>query len=199
MDFNGFQWATIKTSLLTNKVPLNDNPMNIYIQAHALLRLSERVDCLMTNILHINLYLSFREPKICFDSHHNLLIEYRIYGTKTGYFRIDIVDNIVVVRTFLFLTQSGTPEGELLGKNTGLKMLDKKYLVIDKLSTFISSDICTNQQLKKIFCDSGCQSLFDLHDKNDGLYRKIPSKPTSEFMLAYLGWKNAVVPEAVPV
>ena len=127
------------------------------------------------------------------------LIEYRIYGTRTGYFKIDIVGNIVVVRTFLFLTNNGTPEGELLGKNTGLKMLDKKYLLIDKLSTFISSDIGTSPQLKKIFCDSGCQSLFDLHDNNGGIYQKTPLKPTSEFMLAYLGWNNTVVSEAVPV
>jgi|SRR5665647_517855 len=199
MDFKGLEWAAIKPSLLTKEVLPNDEPINIYVQSHALMRLSERIDCVMPSILHQNMYSSFVEPKIYFDSHNNLLIEYRIYGTRTGYFKIDIVGDIVVVRTFLFLTNNGTPEGELLGKNTGLKMLDKKYLLIDKLSTFISSDICTSPQLKKIFCDSGCQSLFDLHDNNGGIYQKTPLKPTSEFMLAYLGWNNTVVSEAVPV
>jgi len=197
VECTDFEWATIKPSLLYSEKPEYDIPMKVYVQSHALLRLSERIDCIIENILHYNMYESFCDPKICFDSHHNFLIEYRIFGTKAGYFRLDIVKNILVVRTFLFLTNSGTPEGDLLGKNTGLKMLDKKYLAIDKLSTFISSDIKTNPQLKKIFTDSGCQCLFDLENETDPKCISMPQKSTSALMLSYLGYVNSFIPETV--
>jgi len=192
-----FEWSAIKPSLLYPEKPANDKPMKVYVQSHALLRLAERIDCINENILHFNMYDSFCDPKICFDSHHNFLIEYRIFGTKAGYFRFDIVNKILVVRTFLFLTNSGTPEGDLLGKNTGLKMLDKKYLAIDKLSTFIASDIKTNPQLKKIFTDAGCQCLFDLENETDPDCISMPKKSTSALMLSYLGYVNTLIPEKV--
>ena len=39
------------------------------------------------------------------------------------------------------------------------------YLAIDRLDTFIKSDIAHNEKLKKIFADAGCQSLFELDEK----------------------------------
>ena len=149
-------------------------------------------------ISHSDIFNSFRNPIICCDSHHNLLIEYRISEIKAGYFRIEVVDKIIVVKTFLFLTQSGTPEGDLLGKNTGLNMLDKKYLAIDKLSTFMSSDIDKNEQINKIFSDAGCQSLLELYDKIDQLCTKRSNQSMSMLMLDYLGYVNNPMIEVIP-
>ena len=82
-----------------------------------------------------------------------------------GYFRGDIIEGRIILRTFLFITNNGTPEGDRLLANTGLKKEDKNYLAIDKISTFIKSDIDTNQRVKEIFVNAGCGSIFEI-DKN---------------------------------
>jgi hypothetical protein len=143
------------------------------------------------------MYISFQDIKMFCNSSHDMLIEYRIFGTKAGYFVVDVVDGIVIVKTFLFLTNNGTPEGALLWKNTGLKMLDKKYLAIDKLSTFITSDIVKNEQINKIFTDAGCESLLELHSKINDICTKRSSQSTCSLMLDYLGYNKAPIPEVV--
>jgi len=195
---NGIEWVTISPSLLNLQGQSSDKPMKVYIQSHAIHRFTERIDSLHLAVSHSDIFNSFRNPIICCDSHHNLLIEYRISEIKAGYFRIEVVDKIIVVKTFLFLTQSGTPEGDLLGKNTGLNMLDKKYLAIDKLSTFMSSDIDKNEQINKIFSDAGCQSLLELYDKIDQLCTKRSNQSMSMLMLDYLGYVNNPMIEVIP-
>ena len=197
LPFTGLDWIMMKPSSLGIRDALSDDPMKVFIQSHALLRLTERIDSIETSVAQYNMYDSFLNANVFYDSNHNLLIEYRIFGTKAGYFRVDVVDGIVAVRTFLFLTQSGTPEGVLLWKNTGLKMLDKKYLAIDKLSTFISSDINKNEQINKIFSDAGCQSLLELYDKIDQICTKHSSQSTCSLMLDYLGCANTPISEAI--
>ncbi len=117
--------------------------------------------------------------------------------TKAGYFRFDVVGNIIVVKTFLFLTNSGTPEGDLLAKNTGLKVLDMKYLTIDKLSTFMSSDIANNVQINKIFTDAGCQSLFELYAKVADICTKHSNQTPFARMLDYIGINEASIKETI--
>ena len=193
----GMNWITLKPSLLNIKGMSDDKPMEVYIQSHAIRRFSERTDGIYNFIAQYNIYLSFVEPKVICDSKNNLLIEYRILDSKAGYFRFDIVGNIIVIRTFLFLTNSGTPEGDLLERNTGLKVLDREYLAIDKLSAFMSSDIGKNEQVNKIFSDAGCQSLFELYEKLETICTKQSSQSPFGPMLDYLGINKTSIPEPV--
>lgn len=193
----GMTWFTLKPSLLNISGVPDDQPMEVYIQSHALHRFRERTEGIYDFAAQFYIYESFLDPKVCYDSNHNLLIEYQIKGLKAGYFRFDIVGNIVVIRTFLFLTNSGTPEGDLLGKNTGLKVLDKNYLAIDKLSTFMSSDINKNEQVNKIFSDAGCQSLFELHEMLGNICMKDSDQSSFMLMLDYIRIDEAQIPEPI--
>ncbi len=140
-----------------------DIPMDIYIQSHALQRLSERLDCVTKTLVHFFVVVAMSKPQVTFDSRGKLLIEYRIEKYKAGYLRADIIDGCILIRTFLFLTNNGTPEGEKLEQMTGLGKLDKKYLAIDKLSAFMSSDIRSNEAVMQLLRKSGCECLLDLH------------------------------------
>jgi len=197
MPFSGLNWIGLKPSSLGIKTLFFDQPMKVYVQSHALLRLAERIDSILPGLAQYNMYASFLNAKLFYDSNHHLLIEYRIFETKAGYFAVEVVDKIVVVKTFLFLTQSGTPEGVLLWKNTGLKMLDKKYLAIDKLSTFISSDIDKNEQINKIFAEAGCQSLLELYEKLGCICNKQYEQSQLERMLDYIGINEASIRETI--
>jgi hypothetical protein len=195
--FEGIDWIMLKPSALNIKDALTDDPMKVYIQSHALLRLADRIDSIDASMAQYNMYTSFLDAKVCYDNFHNLMIEYRIFGTRAGYFRIDIVEKVVVVRTFLFLTQSSTPEGRLLLKNAGLQKLDTSYLAIDKLSSFMSSDIGNNENIRKMFENSGCQCLLGLYNRVNKICTKQSTQPTIKLMLEYLGYNEKLIPEEV--
>jgi len=191
----GVEWANLQPSLLNIKNGSSDLPLKVYVQSHTLQRLDERIDCVSTTISHLNFFSSFVNAKVFYDNNHNILIEHRICECKVGYFRVDIVDGLAVVRTFLFLTQSGTPEGQLLWKNTGLQKLDTKYLVMDKLSSFMYSDIGENVRIRKILQDSGCQGLLDLYAIINKSGTRHPNHSISSMMLDYLGISDHLFPE----
>ena len=156
--------VSIKPSSLNIDSPFAEIPMKVYIQKHALQRFAERMDGVNIGFIQYFMYHSFTKVKVFYDTHNNLLIEYRYDNKRAGYFRVDIVEGIILVRTFLFITNSGTPEGQLREKNTGLQKLDKKYLAMDKLSTYMTSDIGNNKELRKRIVESGCQSLIELYE-----------------------------------
>ena len=182
----GIEWITIKPSDLNIVNPFADIPLDVYIQTHALLRLSERIDCFLTGSLHYNMFISFKDPKVFYDSYNNILIEYRYLGTKAGYFRVDIIEGKIVIRTFLFVTNNGTPEGLKLQNITGLQKLDKKYLALDKLSTFMTSDIGNNEKVRKIFTSAGCQCLLDLYEKSNKTSTNSSDHFDADLMLKYI-------------
>jgi hypothetical protein len=132
----------------------------VYIQQHALSRLTERMDGITPGALHYCIFESFRNLNVCRNTNRELLFEYRLFGNKAGYFRGIVSEGRLILLTFLFLTNNGTPEGEKLHANTGLVKEDKIYLSIDKLSSFVNSDIAANPRLKDMFIQAGCTSLF---------------------------------------
>ena len=73
---------------------------------------------------------------------------------------VEIVDNVLLIKTFLLLTNQATPEGEKLKELTGLSKIDMKYWNIDRLSTFQKTDMEENEELKQIFRNAGCSKLF---------------------------------------
>lgn len=188
--YTGVKWLSLNPSALGLKSPFPEIPLKVYIQSHAINRLLERIDCFLSGFIQFNTYCSLASPIIAHDTNNNLLIEFHILDTKAGYFRADIVEGILLIRTFLFITNTGTPEGQLLEKNTGLQKLDKKYLAIDKLSTFMTTDIDKNDEIQRIFRTSGCQCLLDLYEKMKPLVTKHANGFDSELMLKYITVQN---------
>lgn len=135
--------------------------LEIYIQSHAIKRLYERVELINPVFMRYFLFYSLGNPKMVYENNF-LLIPYQMDNVIIGYFKADITQGKILIRTFLFLTNEGTPEARRLKKNTGLMKADIKYLKIDKLSTFIQSDIVKNERMKNIFIEAGCGGLFAL-------------------------------------
>jgi hypothetical protein len=138
-----------------------DDPLPLYIQQHALQRLHERLG-LQANNVHAHLFFSlFDQPVNYVLSNGCTLIEFNMYEYKVGYLVTILHDDKLVIRTFLFLTNDGTPEGRKLRALTGLAKRDKKYLEIDKLSTFTAYRIHEDEELSALFREAGCGSLLD--------------------------------------
>lgn len=160
--FHGVDWVEIKPE---QKGITKKNAIPVFIQSHAIRRLEERTN-LMPGILQLSLYNSLRMLEYTVERDGKLLISYFYYDKKIGYFIGTVVNERLLLQTFLFITNNGTPEGRKLSKLTGLNPLDKKYLAIDKLSTFLSYNINDNQMVRDIFIQAGCGHLLEIENKS---------------------------------
>ncbi|MDD5185758.1 MAG: hypothetical protein PHS84_10915 [Paludibacter sp.] len=156
----GIIWAALAPATWGSRDEDADKKLDVYIQSHALRRLKERIDGLPEPMCILNLNQSINVNPVVLIRNNELLIEYRIDGLKMGYVVATLQKNTIVIRTFLFITFSGTPEGQKLSQLTGLNMFDKKYLAIDRLSTFLQTDIRENPVLADLFTRAGCGDLF---------------------------------------
>ena len=159
-----FNWvfAKVKPSVLGFEVAGLDVPLDVYIQIHALDRLQERID-ITPGIMHFIAFMVFMDKKIKHHRDYNRsLVEFYLSDKKAGYLQVELHGDRLVIHTFLFLTNSGTPEGIKLEKLAGLQKADKIYLEIDTLSTFNSYHIDKNEPLKNLFIEAGCGSLLEL-------------------------------------
>lgn len=182
----GMLEATIKPSLMGVKNKNADIPVKVYYQNHAKLRLKERIDCLAMKDILIMLYTSLLKPVVIPTGKNRALIEYRLLSSKVGYLVAEYIDGAVLIHTFLFITSNGTPEGKKLYELTGLGKLDKKYLALDKLSSFIKSDIANNEKLNSILVNSQCECLLQIEDSVQRLATKQADNSNIERILNYL-------------
>jgi hypothetical protein len=161
-DLEGISWCMCSPALFG--LPENDSSekLPVYIQTHALQRLEERLDCVHTNLASYYIYDALMDGIIIKNPDNNFLIEYKFNTKKAGYLLAGIYGGKVVIRTFLFLTNNGTPEGKKLNELTGIQKHDKKYLSLDKLSTFMNPDLRKNETIRRLFFDAGCGDLFEL-------------------------------------
>jgi hypothetical protein len=144
--------------------------LDVYIQAHAIRRMYERLDLLTTESARTDLYFTFLfETEPIFEN-NILLIPYKVVTQTIGYFKGDISDGKIILRTFLFLTNEGTPEARRLKEIAGLSKIDISYWKIDTLRNFVESDIAGSPVLRKLFTDAGCGALFDLQFDEEDAY-----------------------------
>jgi hypothetical protein len=155
-------WSKVKPSVLGFPAGPLELPLDIYIQSHAINKLQERID-ISPGIMHSIAFLIFFQEDI---PHHysngKSLVEYRVSDEKVGYFVVTMHEAKLVIRTFLFLTNDGTPEGKKLLKLAEIERADKEYLMIDKLSTFNAYHFEKNDKMSRLFQEAGCGSLLKL-------------------------------------
>lgn len=139
-----------------------DKPVPVMIQEHALNRLDERLGCNVFGYVEQEMVESLANPVIHITPDGKLLVELRIKDKKAGYFLTDMDENLIFIRTFLFLTNANTPEGHKLREQIGLRKEDVKYLKLDNLTTLMNSDIMDDKLLCDTFRNAGCESLLIL-------------------------------------
>ncbi|MDR2361841.1 MAG: hypothetical protein LBD91_03850 [Prevotellaceae bacterium] len=158
----------------------------VYIQRHAVERMKERIGCTFSCFYRTILAESILEKKEFIPlSNSRLLIGCFTNELKLGYFVAENVEGIILIRTFLLLTNSGTPEGDKLAQLTGLKVEDRKYLAIDTLQGLANSDIEKNEPICKLFCTAGCGSILEL-------CKKINNEPHMMWLLDSSQPKNLI-------
>jgi hypothetical protein len=139
-----------------------DLRMRVYIQQHAINRLMERTCCPFPHWIFAYLTYAMLKPTIIRLSKDRFLFEYHVVDIKIGYLVVQKIEGDLLIRTFLFITHNGTPEGRKLEELTGLQKEDKKYLSIDNLQSLANSDIEQNETIRDIFLKAGFAPLLEL-------------------------------------
>jgi hypothetical protein len=152
-------WLRIKPPSIGAK-KWNDE-LGVYIQSHAIRRMYERVDMIGKSSLRLDFFFSFVLAHPIIENGY-LLFPFKVGLHIVGYFKGDVIGDKILLRTFLFLTNDGTPESKKLKEQAGLSKIDISYWKIDTLRNFVYSDIINNASLRKLFEDSGCGDLFCL-------------------------------------
>ncbi len=179
-----FDWPLLRPSQL-GFVDMDDNlAMPLYAQQHALNRFEERTSFPSG---YVQAYLAdlFTKdtPRFQYYGGRSLL-ECYIGKHKVGYFVITPHDGKWVVRTFLFLTNDGTPEGRRLAELTDWQKLDRKYLMVDRMDAFFAYDISGDAGLRKLFVKAGCGSLLRFADEVGSIAGIQPE--SADFIYRYL-------------
>jgi hypothetical protein len=180
-----FEWIYVTPLQLGINSAFDNLQIPVYIQMHALRRLMERIDCIHPAYLLSGIYSSLRECIVLSDK-NKFIIEFKVLHVKVGYLSALMIDGQLVIRTFLFLTFNGTPEGKRLEDFIGLKKLDTKYLKMDRLSSFMSGKLSSNEELRSIFDKADCLHLVELYDKLDKFSMVHRESSPIEMLTSYL-------------
>ncbi|MFP4415948.1 MAG: hypothetical protein ACLFSB_01605 [Chitinispirillaceae bacterium] len=154
--------GSVKAGELGIGPPMSELSLDLYIQSHALQRMRERIDIGDSHLLYHLFYKSLQLKKVISIEPGVGLLEYRWDDLLLGYFIVKAINGIALIKTFLFVTNTGTPQGNKLDAVLGAEKLDKKYLWLDCLSTYIKTDITKSRGLCDALCKAGLQSLLEL-------------------------------------
>ncbi|MBN1576500.1 MAG: hypothetical protein JW913_08110 [Chitinispirillaceae bacterium] len=164
---DGVQWASVSVDISATGGEKEDGKVPVYIQVHALERLWERLAPLEKPKIQALLYAAFENPEFSRGPEGSHFVAFRYNDVKIGYLPYETDGAMAVVTTFLLLTQNGTHEGNALNKEYGLSKYAKTYFELDRLHTFINTDVYQDEELKALFAKCGCDGLFHVWDKTD--------------------------------
>jgi hypothetical protein len=180
-----FHPFTISLEEMHRKSHFAKLPLPVYIQQHAINRLIERTGCKTPSMASMILSFAFLRKDITPWKGKRILIACFVKELKIGYLLGEVIQGIILIRTFLLLTNSGTPEGDKLSELTGLQIEDLKYLSIDNLPGLVNSDIEQNENICNLFRTAGCGDILDL-------CKKMRTEPETTWFLDSSQPKNTI-------
>jgi hypothetical protein len=160
-----FTPIVVKGDILNIPTIKKEQEFKVYIQNHVMNRIIERLGAPYSILAYSTIVFAMRKEPIPINEGNKLLFPMSYKNIKVGYLVGKICNSDLCIRTFLFLTNGGTPEGDLLAELLGgMNKTDMKYIGLDKLASIINSDIKSSPELVEIFENAGCGDLFKLEE-----------------------------------
>ena len=139
-------WHALETSVLD--LPSGER-VPVYVQSHAMDRLRSRLQPNSeTDYSFYVIHDSLARPKVVQKKSEVSWLEAKSdTGGRVGYFLVEAVDGVALVKTFIFLTMKGTPESKPLYEMLDAQRDDIEHLKLDKLETFMKPDVIEDKEL----------------------------------------------------
>ena len=167
---DGPEWLSAPAYALPRKgeprPPRSAPPLPVYVQSHALHQLRRRLNYApAAPYLEAWLADSFDEPVgVKRQAGGDWLVPYSLKERRLGYLIVTPLPEMLVVRTFLFLTMEATPEADALRRELKLSRRDVEWLGLADLAAFTQTDLRDDPELHKLFRRCGCGHLFKLDE-----------------------------------
>jgi hypothetical protein len=150
-------------------IPSSKDELPVFIEKHAIARLNERLDVQpnMEPVIHRLMMNCLLEPVLVPREPGKYLVEARLgpaegSSPRVGYFVAQVFPELVLIKTFLFLTMQGTPEAELLREKLGFFRADVEHYQLDNFMTLVGSDIVHDPLLARVLTECGCGHLLTM-------------------------------------
>jgi len=142
----------------------------VLIERHAIERLHQRIplpghQSLLHNIMVDCLEYPVLTPRVP----GKYLVDVCLGDHKVGYFVAQVLPELVLIRTFLFLTMQGTPEADRLRDKLGLSRTDVERYKLDHFHTLTASNIADDPLLSRVLAECGCGHLLSFLQLNTRL------------------------------
>lgn len=160
------EWIKVDKNSLGDYYHGEKEVLDVYIQSHAMERMSQRLDLLSKEAINYLLWENTNTIKQFEFYKGYVLLPVKLYDVKVGYLMAKVVEDKVLFRTFLFITHNFTPEGDKLKKISGLGKYDISYWRIDRLSTFVNLDGNKYKYLLELFQHAGIKDFETLKEKD---------------------------------
>lgn len=160
----GIWYFKIKADKIKSIYKGEKKELDVYIQYHAIKRFEERTQPLPLAVCRLFIAKMFRNYKIVEIKDGKIFLPLYYGNSKMGYFVADIIDEKIVIKTFLFITHHSTPEGRLLEKLTGLGKTDISYWHFDSLTSFLTNLPEEGSLIRKVMEEVGIDKLFQVKD-----------------------------------
>jgi hypothetical protein len=139
----------------------NIKPAAVYIQDHAINRMVERLKITPSGYMFESVSRSLINPVVSGRDGESYLVDYYYANQKMGYLVVHPVSDILLIRSFKFITMSGTPEFYRLKRELRGDRQDFEYLGLDTVDGLMNSDLHKDPKLRQIFKNCGLSHLFE--------------------------------------
>jgi hypothetical protein len=148
-------WNCAKLGIASSKAELP-----VFIEKHAITRLEERIPLFSRrSLLHGVMVDSLHFPVLTPCGPDKYLVEVCLSEHKVGYLVAQVLPDLVLIRTFLFLTMQGTPEADRLREKLGLSRNDVERYKLDHFWTLTATNIADDPLLSRLLAECGCNHL----------------------------------------
>jgi hypothetical protein len=161
----GVDWGSVELDCgkdLSSETPGDFLP--VYIQPHTLQRMKERLDePKIWKLFSYSIFHSLKNGRGIDTGGPDFLVPF-VMGTppiKLGYLVVTKLSTMFVIRTFLFLTMEGTPEGDKLRWVMRWRRADRDYYKLDCLSTFLNTDLIDSEVFSQCLVEGGLEDFVD--------------------------------------
>lgn len=175
--------AVLSTAWIPHLRDQPERDLPVYTQDHARQRMLERLAPISSNFVDYLLGCALLGPEPLLPmGNGSFLICMDEFGCRLGYLVAEVVRDVgedagdgggnagdggenageaVLIRTFLFVTQAGTPEGDRLSARLRLGKYEKTYFELDRMGPFMTTDLCHDPVLQEILESCGLGNLVE--------------------------------------
>ena len=157
------KWLTIPEKKDQTVIDSDNACLNMYIQTRALTSLQESLDIFDEQAINAILNYNLRHVDRIESYKENLLLPIRIFNIKIGYLACVESGPSLVAKTFNFIHQKDTPEGDRLIKDITQPEIISKLYQAYKLSLLLELN---SDEKQKLPYELGLQDIFRLNNYN---------------------------------